>query len=100
LQVLMIFSEFLELIGIASIAPFIGIISDKEVLYGENILAELYRFTEIIEVNDFIIYMGMCIMVLLTIGVLVSSSRGLGATTGKIQIINDEKSINFQWGPK
>jgi hypothetical protein len=30
---------------------------------------------------------------------LVSSSRDLGATTGKIQIINDEKSINLQWDP-
>jgi hypothetical protein len=30
---------------------------------------------------------------------LVSSSRGLGATSGKIQIINNEKSINLQWDP-
>ena len=30
---------------------------------------------------------------------LVSSSRGLGATTGKIQIINNGKSINLQWDP-
>jgi len=30
---------------------------------------------------------------------LVSSSRGLGATTGKIQIINNNKSVNFQWDP-
>ena len=30
---------------------------------------------------------------------LVSSSRGLGATTGKIQIINNEKRINLQWDP-
>ena len=28
---------------------------------------------------------------------LVSSSRGLGATTGKIQIVNNKKSINLQW---
>jgi len=31
---------------------------------------------------------------------LVSSSRGLGATTGKIQIINNKKSINLQWDPR
>ena len=30
---------------------------------------------------------------------LVSSSRGLGATTGKIQIINNGKSVNLQWDP-
>jgi len=30
---------------------------------------------------------------------LVSSSRGLGATSGKIQIINNGKSINLQWDP-
>jgi len=30
---------------------------------------------------------------------LVSSSGGLGATTGKIQIVNSEKSINLQWDP-
>ena len=29
----------------------------------------------------------------------VSSSRGLGATTGKIQIRNNEKGINLQWDP-
>ena len=29
----------------------------------------------------------------------VSSSRGLGATTGKIQIINNGKSVNLQWDP-
>jgi len=31
---------------------------------------------------------------------LVSSSRGLGATTGQIQIINNGKSINLQWNPE
>jgi len=30
---------------------------------------------------------------------LVSSSRGLGATTGKIQIVNNGKGINLQWDP-
>jgi len=30
---------------------------------------------------------------------LVSSSRGLGATTGKIQIRNNSKSVNLQWDP-
>jgi hypothetical protein len=30
---------------------------------------------------------------------LVSSSRGLGATTGKIKIINNGKSMNLQWDP-
>ena len=30
---------------------------------------------------------------------LVSSSRGLGATTGKIQIKNNGKSVNLQWDP-
>jgi len=30
---------------------------------------------------------------------LVSSSRGLGATTGKIQIRNNGKSVNLQWDP-
>ena len=30
---------------------------------------------------------------------LVSSSRGLGATTGKIEIINDKKSFSLQWDP-
>jgi len=72
LQVLMTFSAFLELIGIASIAPFMAVISDKDILYGVNILAELYRFTEIREVNDFIFYMGVCIIVLLMIGTFVS----------------------------
>jgi hypothetical protein len=30
---------------------------------------------------------------------LVSSSRGLGATNGKVQIKNNGKSINLQWNP-
>lgn len=30
---------------------------------------------------------------------LVSSSRGLGATTGKIQIRNSGKNVNLQWDP-
>ena len=30
---------------------------------------------------------------------LISSSRGLGATTGKIQIRNNGKSVNLQWDP-
>ena len=30
---------------------------------------------------------------------LVSSSSGLGATTGKIQILNNGKSVNLQWDP-
>ena len=30
---------------------------------------------------------------------LVSASRGLGVTTGKIQIINNERSFSLQWDP-
>lgn len=30
---------------------------------------------------------------------LVSASRGLGGTTGKIQIINNKKKINLEWDP-
>jgi hypothetical protein len=30
---------------------------------------------------------------------LVSSSRGLGVTTGKIKIINNERSFSLQWDP-
>src|SRR5690625_2290876 len=45
LQILVVLMAFLELVGIASIGPFMALVSDRDLLHTNTILQQLYAFS-------------------------------------------------------
>lgn len=72
LQVLVVIMAFTELIGIASIAPFMALVGDISVLEGNGIFAKLYQVSGLTNSTDFVFYAGLLVLFTLTISTLVS----------------------------
>lgn len=72
LQVLVVVMAFTELLGIASIAPFMALVGDISILEKSNVFAELYQFSGITDPMDFVFYTGLLVLVALSISTLVS----------------------------
>lgn len=72
LQGLMVFMAVSELVGIASIAPFMALIGNPSILYGDNVLAVIYGLTDINDEQLFIIYAGLGVLLTLLLSSLIS----------------------------
>ena len=72
LQVLVVVMAFTELLGIASIAPFMALVGDISILEQSNVFAELYQFSGITDPMDFVFYTGLLVLVALSVSTLVS----------------------------
>ncbi|WP_201555157.1 ABC transporter ATP-binding protein [Psychrobacter sp. 72-O-c] len=72
LQVLVVVMAFTELLGIASIAPFMALVGDISILEKSNIFAELYQLSGLTNPMDFVFYTGLLVLVALTISTIVS----------------------------
>ncbi len=72
LQVLVVIMAFTELLGIASIAPFMALVGDISILEKEGLFAELYRISSLNNPMDFLFYTGLIVLVMLTFSTIVS----------------------------
>jgi len=72
LQVLVVVMAFTELLGIASIAPFMALVGDISILEKSNVFAELYQISGLTDPMDFVFYTGLLVLVALTVSTLVS----------------------------
>lgn len=72
LQVLVVLMAFTELLGIASIAPFMALVGDTSMLERDNIFATLYAMSGMTDPMDFIFYTGLLVLVALTVSTIVS----------------------------
>ena len=72
LQILVLITAVFELIGIASIGPFMILVSDFSVLEGDNIIAKFYLETRLNNHFEFAILIGMIVLMLLLIGSIIS----------------------------
>lgn len=72
LQVLVVVMAFTELLGIASIAPFMTLVGDISILEKSNVFAELYQLSGITDPMDFVFYTGLLVLVALSVSTLVS----------------------------
>lgn len=72
LQVLVVVMAFTELLGIASIAPFMALVGDISILEKSNVFAELYQLSGIKDPMDFVFYTGLLVLVALSVSTLVS----------------------------
>lgn len=73
LQLLVIIMAFTELMGIASIAPFMALVGDISLLEKEgSIFSKLYEFSGVANTIDFLFYSGLVVLLMLTISTLIS----------------------------
>lgn len=72
LQFLVILMAFTELLGIASIAPFMALVGDPSLLQQEGIYSKLYQLSGISNPVDFLFVAGCLVLLMLTISTIVS----------------------------
>ncbi|KAB7884539.1 ATP-binding cassette domain-containing protein [Poseidonibacter ostreae] len=72
LQVLVVLMTFLELIGIASIVPFMTLLGNMELLNEEGWLSTLYIYSGIETPESFTFFLGVSVLITLSISTLTS----------------------------
>ena len=72
LQVLVVIMAFTELLGIASIAPFMALVGDISILEKSGFIADLYQASNLNDPLDFVFYIGLLVLIALTFSTLVS----------------------------
>lgn len=72
LQFLVIIMAFAEIVGIASIAPFMALVGDISLLQGSGLFARLYQFSGVSSPTNFLFYTGLVVLLTLTFSTLVS----------------------------
>lgn len=72
LQVLVVLMTFLELIGIASIVPFMTLLGNTELLNEEGWLSKLYVYSGIETPESFTFFLGVSVLITLSISTLTS----------------------------
>ena len=72
LQLLVILMAFTELLGIASIAPFMALVGDMSLLEKDGIYSKLYQLSGINDPLNFLFVTGISVLVALTVSTVVS----------------------------
>ena len=72
LQVLVVIMAFTELLGIASIAPFMALVGDISILETNGIFSQLYKMSGLNNPMDFLFYSGVIVLVMLTFSTVIS----------------------------
>lgn len=67
LIVLNFFSSFLDLFGIASILPFIAVLTEPESVYKNKVLSYLYEYFNFTEINSFLVFLGFGTLILIAV---------------------------------
>jgi len=72
LQILVVLMAFAEIAGVVSIGPFMALVGDISQLQGEGRLADIYRATGLEDPRDFLFWVGIGVLVMLTIAACIS----------------------------
>ncbi|WP_298906199.1 ABC transporter ATP-binding protein [uncultured Psychrobacter sp.] len=72
LQMLVVIMAFTELLGIASIAPFMALVGDISILETNGVFAQLYQLSGLNNPMDFLFYTGVIVLVMLTFSTVIS----------------------------
>ncbi|MEH6518714.1 MAG: ABC transporter ATP-binding protein [Halioglobus sp.] len=73
LQVLVVIMAILELISVASIAPFMSAIGDMESLQGSGLLAQLYSFSGLKNPQQFVFWSGVLVIISISSAAIFSA---------------------------
>lgn len=72
LQVLVIVMSFFELVGIASIGPFMAIVGDIDLIETNSVLNKVYQISGVEDSYNFLFFTGLMVLVTLTFATVVS----------------------------
>lgn len=68
----MIIIALIEMLGVTSIAPFMAVVTDPEVIQKNKYLKSAFLYWELRTSNEFIVYLGYIVFVILLVGNLLS----------------------------
>lgn len=72
LQLLVILMAFMELLGVASIIPFMTLVGDMSQLQQDTLYAHMYKFSGITSESEFVFLLGVGVMIMLFISASIS----------------------------
>ena len=72
LQILVIFMSILEILGIASIIPFMGLVGDMSKLEGDSFIANFYQLSGVASEPQFVFFIGISVLIILFISTIIS----------------------------
>ncbi|MDY0181659.1 ABC transporter ATP-binding protein [Aliarcobacter skirrowii] len=72
LQVMVLTMAFLELVGIASIGPFMALVGDSDIILTNSTIHSLYELSGVGSTNRFLLLSGSLVLLMLTISSLFS----------------------------
>ena len=64
LQVLVIVMSLTQILGIASIIPFMALVGDLSQLQQDTIIAEVYKLSGLSSESQFIIWLGLSVLII------------------------------------
>ena len=77
LFLVMLVVGFLEMIGVASVMPFISVASDPEIIFRNEHLKWLFDLFGFTEANDFLVFLGIIVFIVV-VGSLAFRATGIG----------------------
>ncbi len=80
LQIAIIFTNFTEIVSIALISPYIGILANNEIIFENKILFYLYNLINFENVSSFIVFLGFVILAAI---ILANTFMGIVIYAGK-----------------
>jgi len=72
LQLLVILMSIIEILGVASIIPFMALVGDMSQLGQETFFAKLYQMSGIDSQSQFVFILGICVLIMLFISMIIS----------------------------
>ena len=72
LQIFVILMAFMEIIGVASIIPFMSLVGDITKLQGDTFISQIYQNTGIASKSHFIFLLGIFVLIMLFVSAIIS----------------------------
>ncbi|MDC0406566.1 ABC transporter ATP-binding protein/permease [Gammaproteobacteria bacterium] len=72
LQILVILMAIVEILGVASIIPFMSLVGDMTQLQQDTFIAKFYQMSGINSESQFVFILGICVLILLFISMIIS----------------------------
>ena len=72
LQLLVILMSIVEILGVASIIPFMALVGDMSQLQQDSFFGSLYKMSGITSESQFVFVLGICVLIMLFISMMIS----------------------------
>ena len=72
LQILVVVMAFTEILGVASIIPFMALVGDMNQLQQDTIIAQVYQLSGIASESQFVFLLGVAVLIMLFFSAIIS----------------------------